>query len=417
MSARDSLLALATAIALLAGMELALRLGFPEPEKGPSLAAINEIAFETHPEYLVTIKPNLRRRPFVRRTAGGDVVTHWSTNSDSYRGPEIGPKRGRRVIVYGDSNVFARFSDDAQTFTSQLQRRLQAASPGPLEVLNAGVPGFGPDQSLLRFRDEVRKFGPDLVVFHVFADNDFGDLIRNRLFLLADDGALVRQPPPAAPDPCLTGGPCAPVPVGWREQLRDWTSSLYVTRAANKTLALAGVDLRATGPTPQEEIGFYLAVSRLEYEAYADPARGAFSTFADHYDFDLALQPDTRSARLKLALMRAVLAEARAEAARNGVALLLMIEPSSRDLTTNLSPNYTDFGQFPAYRPENLSAAVAGIGESLHIDAVNLFPVYQASRPERLYFSDGDNHWNDAGQALAAEVVARHLTAGGGRSF
>lgn len=51
------------------------------------------------------------------------VVTHWSTNSASFRGPEIGEKTGLRIIVYGDSNIliFARFSDVENTFPRDLQ--------------------------------------------------------------------------------------------------------------------------------------------------------------------------------------------------------------------------------------------------------------------------------------------------------
>jgi len=61
-----------------------------------------------------------------------------------------------------------------------------------VEAINAGVSGFGPDQNLIRFTEEADIYRPGLLVFHVFADNDFGDIIRNRLFSLDADGSLMR---------------------------------------------------------------------------------------------------------------------------------------------------------------------------------------------------------------------------------
>ena len=74
MRARDALVALAVAMAMLAGMELILRLLYRAPGSQISLRQVNEIAFQAHPDYLVTVRPNLQRRPFVRRTANGEVV-------------------------------------------------------------------------------------------------------------------------------------------------------------------------------------------------------------------------------------------------------------------------------------------------------------------------------------------------------
>jgi hypothetical protein len=406
---RDSLVVLVIAFALLAGTEFLLRAVYGESDPRPSLRSINEIAFQPHPEYLVTVKPNLRDRPFVRRTGTGEVVTHWNTNSASFRGAEIGPKSGPRIIVYGDSNIFARFSDEEDTFARRLEQRLREETGKPFEVLNAGVPGFGPDQSYLRFRSEVDRYRPDLVVFHLFADNDFGDLLRNRILYLADDGSLVQKAAGGPPDPCLTGGECAPVPVGARQRAREFASSLYLTKAATKVLRAAGLELTLPAPTPEEEIGFYLGMHESEYRAYLDTANGPFSSFADHYDFDLALDPGAASSQLKLRLMHSLLANAQDLARRKGVVLLLVVQPSSRDLTRNLTPNFTHFARFPGYRQTNLSSAAAGIASALGLECVNLFEVFADNEPAKLYFTDGDNHWNDAGQALAAAEVARWI--------
>ena len=71
------------------------------------------------------------------------------TNNDSFRGPELNNESEYRIIVYGDSNIQARFSDSANTFTGQLDHYVKKSSFRDYEILNAGVVGFGPDQNLI----------------------------------------------------------------------------------------------------------------------------------------------------------------------------------------------------------------------------------------------------------------------------
>jgi hypothetical protein len=407
---RDVVVVLGMTAAMVVALEVGLRLlygGDDGRERKPSLREINEVAFQSHPEYLVAVKPNLHDRPFVRRTKTGEIVTHWSTNSASFRGPEIGGSPGLRIIVYGDSNVFARFSDDGNTFPARLQERLRSATGHPVEVINAGVPGFGPDQSLLRFQDEVDRYRPDIVVFHVFADNDFGDVVRNRLFQVSPAGRLVRTSRRGEADPCFVGARCGSEP-GVVARAQDFASSLYITRALRKLLKMSG--LSHDGPDPHAEIQYYLRMNEHEYQAYTSPTAAAFSHFVDHYDYDVALHPGGEAPRTKLRLMREVLHAARELAAAKHVRFLLVIQPSSRDLTENVAPNFTHMARYPDYRRTGLTRAIEDIARSLHLDYVNLFEVFERNHPERLYF-DGDDHWNDEGQRIAAEEAARYITA------
>jgi hypothetical protein len=43
------------------------------------------------------------------------------------------------------------------------------------------------------------------------------------------------------------------------------------------------------------------------------------------------------------------------------------------------------------------------------IEHISLFAPFQAADPCRLFFRGGDTHWNEAGQALAARLVAERL--------
>ena len=162
-------------------------------------ASVSGLACEFHPDYLIKLKANLEKS-FVheKQNSGRKIV--WRTNSMGFRGPEIRDNPGLRVVVYGDSNIQARFSDLEDTFPARLEAELAEGLKQDVEVINAGVSGFGPDQSFLKFREEAEMLKPDLVIIHFFADNDYGDAIRNRLFDLNRDGKLVKTTHKKIPD-------------------------------------------------------------------------------------------------------------------------------------------------------------------------------------------------------------------------
>jgi hypothetical protein len=87
------------------------------------------------------------------------------------------PAGAYRIAVLGDSIVAALQVDHAELFTTRLQQRLDAESgPGrSVEVLNAGVDGYGTLQELLVLRDHVARFAPDLVLLSMYLGNDITD--------------------------------------------------------------------------------------------------------------------------------------------------------------------------------------------------------------------------------------------------
>src|SRR6185295_4536691 len=76
----------------------------------------------------------------------------------------------------------------------------RTALSADVETVNAGVVGYGPDQACLRMEAELSRLRPDLVVVAVLAENDYGDLVRNRLFELGPRGELVRRHVVLAPE-------------------------------------------------------------------------------------------------------------------------------------------------------------------------------------------------------------------------
>jgi len=405
---KDALIALSIAIAVLIVAEIALRIG-GDYASNQTLAANGEKepAYQHHPIYRVSLKPGLNRS-FIRVDQGETIVTQWSTNSRSFRGSEFrSDKPALRVLVYGDSNVFAQFSNLEDTFPFKLQEFLRQMTQVDVEVINAGVPGFGPDQSLLRLEQEVDLIQPDIVLFHIFADNDFGDLIRNRLFAVDDSGRIVRTSPDQRADPCLENSASCVKDLSANVVLK-FLRSLAVVESSRNLVRRIPFLSQFADPSASSSIGYYLKLCEAEYRLFKQPASLRSSHFADHYDYDLALNPTGESARTKVTLMRGILRLAKQLTAAKQVQLLVTVQPSPTDLTTYMHPNFMDFGGFPGYQKDRLSTIVEEAARAEEIDVINLFDLFSGHVPDQLFYTN-DDHWNEAGQELAAQAVATYI--------
>jgi hypothetical protein len=268
------------------------------------------------------------------------------------------------------------------------------APPAPLVVLNAGVNGYGPDQSLLRLQQELARVRPALVVLVLFAGNDYGDLLRNRLFGLDPRGRLVRQPARLSPG-----------------LLRDWQAAesdgplddlnlLAVWRRLDDGLAAA---------EPPSAADFVERALRSAAKAYRSVVLQGETEVTDlgldHYDADVAIDLDERGARHKCALMEQVLLALRDTCAEGGARLLLVAVPSPIDACDDY-PLQVDAATWPGYSRERLCALLAGMAGRAAIPCLDLFPHFRQAGACHLYLGGGDQHWNEAGQDLAARLAA-----------
>lgn len=388
---RDALIILVTSFGLLVGCEIVLRIIFPE--KARPFRKQKYLAYKFNEDYLFSLKPNLKKR-FTRSAVNGGDTIFWKTNEHAFRGNSLRADSQMRIIVYGDSNIQARFSRLENTFAYKLEQYLQADRNEKIEVINAGVIGFGPDQSLIRFAKEVDIYKPNLVLFHIFADNDFGDIIRNRLVELDKYGNLIETSHTKTIDPRL------------KTKFADVISASLVARAASKVFGLL---IPEKTRTAEELIQKYILRAEEEYSVYKQSKPKAFSHLADHYDFDIALFPEAESAKTKIKLMSAVLNKAKAIANSKDVAFMVVIQPSAVDLTTNFKFSYEHLEKYPGYKRTNLTDAVENICIANNINRVNLLGLFRNNHSEDLFFKSDSNHWNDRGQDLAAKETAEYI--------
>jgi hypothetical protein len=385
--AKLSLLA-CTVLACLLLLEIVLRIALPDPY---SIYALDE-------RYLHRLIPNARK-VFVHdaRDGGGRVPVR--INSEGFRGEEFAPeKAGKRVVVYGDSFIEAEFSPLEATFAKVLEQNLRGATRQPVEVINAGVVAYGTDQVSLRIADEIDRLKPDAVVVAVYAGNDFGDLMRDKLFRLDADGRLVENPHTISPE--LRAFFAA----------RDRIRLLSAARAAlGRARAFVSRAAPRGEPPPKREsyVEHVLALRRAEYQEYV--VRGdneVNNLFRDSYDGDISTNADPDAALYKKRLMEQVVLRIRQTVGARGVPLVLLVIPCSIDVCPagELS---VDKNIFKQYDPAALTDAVEGIAVAHGIKYVNLYDAFRANDPCSLQFKYPNGHWNERGQRLAADLMSR----------
>jgi hypothetical protein len=376
----------------LGALELFLRLWFP----------LFASPYQPDDVVLVRLVPGARK-VFTRLPVDGGQRIVSKINSQGFRGDELRPPDHlKRVIVYGDSNVQAEFSELPATFAKQLEMRLTPSLGASAEVVNAGVVGYGPDQVSLRLQDDLPRLKPALVIVVIFADNDFGDLIRNRIYRLDAHGDLELSRYQLAPE--------------MRARLQRAShpqdlARLQLTRYAARLWQLLH-ERKFRQPRTWEEgllgqyIEYSLTRSQIDFREYMvdTPVHIAADPFRDPYDADIALHPDWPSARYKVSLMEKVLGKLRDTAAARATPLVVVILPSAMDVCDQYDPQ-VNAREFPQYVPTRLSALVEQMATRLGIINLNLWSAFRGAGA-CYYFRGGDGHWNDVGQAKAAQLLS-----------
>jgi lysophospholipase L1-like esterase len=410
-------LALGTLASLicLAVVEFALR----------SIAPPDEVAYRLDDQLIFAAAPGRGRR-FVRFPENGGQVIDSAFDQLGFRhGGRDEPKFHRGgIFVYGDSFVQASYSEEGDTFVGQLSRRLVDRAGEPVRAVNAGIDGYGPDQNLLRLARDLPQHRPRQVILTIFADNDFGDLVRNKLFLVSRLGELERhhflfdestrshyQERTRRNDRMrLLSAILEPELVSrdfriLLERRLGWDAAL---------LSDVQIDTSFRADPETDWIAAWAARGVEEYEEYivdGDPFIRLDNIRSDHYDADVSTSPHSESARYKLLLMRRVLTEIAALARRYETPLLVVIIPSPIDVCDGYDWQ-VDERRYPDYERRFLSDSVKEIAESIGVPHVNLFGAFSGEDCNQLYFHHGNNHWNDAGQRRAAALVSQILQDG-----
>ena len=337
-----------------------------------------------------------RTSVMTRSPANGGVTVSHRINKDGFRGDELKASGAApRVVVYGDSFIHAFYTPQESTYCAQLAAGLRAQLGQEFEVINAGVSSYGPDQVSVKMEQELPRLRPELAIVAVFAGNDYGDLLRNKMFRLGADGRLVSN--------------------AWT--LDPKVRALFELSQKESILkralpALSGRERPRVGSDALMDPGFLLAEAEREYRSFVVQRNDmVVNTHMDYYSADVSLAPDLPSAQYKRALMHAVLARIRDVARREGVPLVFLFIPHPVDVADGYDGWRIDPKRYPGYQRRNLVAPLESAAEALGVPFVSLHDAYRQRDANRLYFHGGDDHWNEEGQKLAADLTVAYLLA------
>lgn len=110
-----------------------------------------------------SLKPGLRSEHIAGSIKDGEMDFAVTTNGLGLRGPEVGPKRGFRVLAVGNSCTFGVGVGDDETWPARLEAILRGQGEDA-EVINAGVPGYTSFQGLRYLDERGLALAPDLVI-------------------------------------------------------------------------------------------------------------------------------------------------------------------------------------------------------------------------------------------------------------
>jgi lysophospholipase L1-like esterase len=346
-----------------------------------------------------------RHIPGVERAYNyGGTIIRYKIDSQGFRGGELAPLGALpRVLVYGDSFIQGDFSPTQDTFTEQLRERLARTAGRSVEVVNAGVAGYGPDQELRRMEDELPVLEPNLVIVALYAGNDFGDLLRDKLYKLSSDGSLEDNPHVVLDDVLARNMKRAP---------REPILLKMMHAARNRLFGVPGEDRRTGREARLARVEADLQQGVDEYRQYVIEGDNAVhDLLRDPYNADVSLTPTSPSARYKVAMMEQIMRRMAETAAKNNASLVFLLIPSPIDATARHEIGEVDPVKYPEYKRSTLTDILEQICRKNDFRVMNLFGPFWERRADGLYLTGMDDHWNARGEAYAAELMGEFLRA------
>lgn len=307
-------------------------------------------------------------------------------NSKGLRGVEPGA-RGEdafRILFLGDSVVAGFEVAEHETFSVRVESQLNEALSIPVEVINAGVRGYGTDQSYLYYKLRGRELKPDLVVLHHTANDLRNNMTLHRIrrpfgksaFSVEADGTLAEHGTPVPRYPL-----CSAVKMDsrFRVQTIDTPTSrlackLEMNLSDRSALFTYVTQILQRSP---EVLRWLYGLGTTTREV-ASRGLGAFSAGVAHASD--ASDASDAEAKLTVALVQGL----RDEVERDGATFLFWITPKSRE---TLEP-----GGFSESGVESIVAV-------LEMNRRWAFPIQ----------FENDSHWNAYGHKVIGDELAKML--------
>lgn len=328
-----------------------------------------------------------------------DVVA--SFDSDGFRKNPYNCSDGevkKRLLLVGDSNIAAVFLTDKDTLGSQIAK-LSVEAGECVHVDSFGVSGFGPDQNFKAIDSITARNAYDAVVFHVFADNDLGDLLRNNVF---QDNQIKDI------------GYCYPEAGLWDDLLlaRAVRRAVYVATGYFINWNYPASSLRndencemVAAPYSDNYAEALFERAKIDKELFLNGRRQIY--MGDRYDIEFACHADDQLDLYVSDVLTNISMGMTRLSADRGFEVIYLIQPSEVDTTSNhvnrTSSIIERCGE--KYSPTNLTRYFLDAFKGAEI--IDLYATFEGCN--ECYFTEDelgeDNHWSPHGVEKAAELV------------
>ena len=351
--AANALLMLATVVVSLIAGELIVRIVRPRPLEAASVWPDGTLRHLPSFQYTYT------------RPGFSNLVSY---NALGLRGPDVSANRDPgvpRVLFLGDSFVEGKQVADAEVLTAVLER-IAREHGRPLDVINAGVAGYGTAEEILLWDRLGASLRPDIVLLG-FYPNDVRNNADRRLFVLKDGVVAVGRTPKLPR-------------VRWIYDLRKGMaarSHLYV-------LFTQGMDL-----LDQPEAG------------ESGPMEGE----------DVFLREPTPRVTEGWALTLALLQELKTRVESTGASFAIVMFPTRYQVDGALWQRMLAQRGMQAERYDLTSPQqhVVPWASASGVTLLDLLPAFRARNADNSFYHTVDAHWNAAGHRLAAETIYAEL--------
>lgn len=367
-------------------LEGSLRLLYPEK------SAVSNIRDHTDP-----LMP--KHKSGIYNFSQRNTVATFDTSGMRVNPNKCGQKETINALLVGDSNIAGFFLDDSETLGAKITE-YSLESDACVVVDTFGVSGFGPDQTLFAIESLTNAHPYDYVIFHIFADNDLGDLIRNNNFRnnqLSNNGYCYIIKPLLEDFIIYKALRKVAVSVGF-------SSSLFGSPVASN-----GSSENCLIVTQPNHKSFALAIherAKLDWNINRNNQRQIY--MGDRYDIEFACGAKPEVEKYMQQYLTHIFQSAKRLSHERKFELIYLILPSEFDVTDNHMERLNKGCE--KYNPKNLTQFFM-----TSLKDENVISLYDKFlNCNKCYFSElelsGDNHWSPTGVELAANEIMRFIT-------
>lgn len=298
-----------------------------------------------------------------------------------------------RILSLGDSFTEAMQVPLEQAFHSQLETSLNMSGNGRYEVINAGVASFGTSNQLLFYRDEGKKYDPDLVMLAFYIgndvkDNDYKMKGEGSPYFYMQDGELVLKNYPYS----TRGGSV-------KNFLHKNSNAYHLVK-------------RALWQGPPGLLSWMKKVGLVHKSGTAIDTEGVYGVPTSHLFWSNNWRDSTDWKRA-WEITRALLAQLHRETAAHGTKLMVVIIPAAIQVYEIEWAKV--MGAYPTdeWHSQVPNSILTDCLEEEGIIYLDLLPYFMKARRsdviDQFYGLPKDGHWNSGGHEIAAKAIYQYL--------